>query len=291
MKLVGIMPARNESWVLGVSVRALLLWADEAVVLDHASTDETPDILAKIKGEVGDRLHVIREENPSWAEMAHRQRTLEKARQIGATHCAIVDADEVLSGNLLGWIRGQIECLPAGALLQVPMRNMYGDVDRPRVDQYRKDFSIWGNTVTTVAFADSPQLNWAATNGYQHHAREPKGSRVGLRIFPQQIEGGVMHLQFSSRRRLLAKHFRYQLHERATYPNKDPQEIRRTYSAAPDWTNAIVYPTPPDWWDPYADFMKYLDLEAEPWQIEECRRMIERYPGIEAGMDSFGVMC
>ena len=41
MKLICLMPARNEDWIIGLSARAALMWCDELIVMDHASTDRT----------------------------------------------------------------------------------------------------------------------------------------------------------------------------------------------------------------------------------------------------------
>src|SRR5580704_9704047 len=100
MNLIAVMPARNEAWVVGCSLRIALLWCDEVIVLDHASTDRTAEIVAEIAEQNPGRVHVISESCADWPEMSHRQRLLETARQQKATHVAIVDADEVLTGNL-----------------------------------------------------------------------------------------------------------------------------------------------------------------------------------------------
>jgi glycosyltransferase involved in cell wall biosynthesis len=51
MKIVTIMPVRNEAWCLGLTARAALMWCDELVILDHASTDRTAEIASEIAGE------------------------------------------------------------------------------------------------------------------------------------------------------------------------------------------------------------------------------------------------
>ena len=239
MKLVGTMPCRNEDWVLGLSVRAALRYCDELAILNHASTDRTGAILEEIQRETG-RLNIINEPDPEWCEMKHRHRLLKQARAMGATHIAIVDADEVLTGNLLPTIRDQIDQMPPGACIQIPMRNMYGGID-----QYRSDASCWGRAITTVAFCDAPALTWAATNGYEHHHREPHRSRIAHRIYPAQIDGGVMHLQFASRRRLLAKHAKYKADEVIRWPKRRPVfVVDQEYSMAPDWGRATLMPAP-----------------------------------------------
>ena len=48
MKIVGLMPVRNEDWCLGLTARAALKVVDHLIIFDHASTDRTPEIAQEI---------------------------------------------------------------------------------------------------------------------------------------------------------------------------------------------------------------------------------------------------
>lgn len=284
MKLVGIMPARNEDWILGASLRAALLWCDEMVVLDHASTDGTRAIINKVAAEHLHRVGLAEVHEPRWSEMAHRQTLLEMARMRGATHVAIIDADEILTGNLLPIIRSKIAALQPGELLQVGMLAMWRSLDH-----YRVGDSIWANRHDlTLAFADASGLNWNANAGYDHHHREPHGSK---RLPPLLLDGGVMHMQWASWRRLVVKHCAYKMSERLKYPDKSVAEIDRMYSLALDERGLELERVPEDFWDAYADLRKYIDLYAEPWQERQCREWMAQH-GAELfnGLDLFGVV-
>src|ERR1035438_10442806 len=96
MKIVAIMPARTEGWCFGLTARALLLWVDELVILDHASDPYIKD------GDYWDnadssRVTILAEPDPAWNEMVHRQRLLLAARDSGATHVVCIDADELMT--------------------------------------------------------------------------------------------------------------------------------------------------------------------------------------------------
>ena len=261
------------------------------IVLDHCSTDETPAILADIQRETG-RLTVLREDSPVWNEMGHRQRLLDAARAEGATHIAIIDADEVISGNYLDSVRDQAIQAPPGAYISIPMRNLYGGIGTYRVNDGTLQGGIWGNSITTVAFGNSPACEWVSDDGYQHHQREPRNSRLGLRIYPTQMEGGVMHLQFANRRRLLAKHALYQMDEVIRWPGRRPvYKTAQEYGMAPNWHGATFADVPASWWEPYSDIMHHLRLDDEPWQIRECIRLMEVHgPEKFAGLNLFGVV-
>jgi glycosyltransferase involved in cell wall biosynthesis len=273
VNLVAIMPARNEGWVLGLSARAVLMWCDSLVILDHASTDDTADIIARVSQEHPGRVFEMRESQTEWREMHHRQELLDCARMIGATHVAPVDADEVLSANLIDGIRGRIEALAPGTFCGIPMKNLHRSINR-----YRADNSPFGSQAgTMLAFADAAHLGWKPRNGYDHHQRSPHGSRMGQMI---RCEGGLLHLQFASWRRLVDKHRAYRVLERLKYPQKPVSEIERLYSLATNEKGLETKETPAEWLDRYADLMQYVDLERKPWQADYVDEMIDLH-GIE----------
>src|SRR5262245_25337749 len=110
VKIVGMMAVRNEDWVLGFSARVALMWCDALVIFDHASTDRTPQIITDLEKDHPGRVHRHREDSLKWDEMAHRQTMLEMARATGATHMAIIDADEIVTGNIVDKMRGFVTC-------------------------------------------------------------------------------------------------------------------------------------------------------------------------------------
>lgn len=300
MKLVGLMPVRNEQWCLGLSLRAALMWLDEIVVLNHASTDGTVDILSDLQFEHPGRVHLISVPEKTWAEMSHRQATLELARHKGATHIAMIDADEVLTGNLLGpcaWsdspsrVSQMIEVTPVGSTLQLPWLAL------PRSIKTYLISGVWGpGQQVSMAFKDQPEAHWTARNGYDFHHRNPMGLPPGRFSAPlRQAQGGIMHLQFLSERRLRAKQALYQATEVLRWPGRQsPSELATMYGRAvyeSDPKKNAFAPIPQQWWDPYEHLMKYLDLsDSEPWQETELKNLIAEHGRAKfAGLDLFEV--
>ena len=293
MNLVGLMPVRNEEYVLGLSARVALMWCDSLVILDHASTDRTAEIIWELVKEYGGRVEWRRAPDPMWAEMAHRQAMLSEARELSATHIAIVDCDEILTGNLLGSIRGHI--VAAGAnMLTLPGYNLRGGLNR-----YHSN-GVWGNRWFSTAFKDNPLASWS---GDKFHSREPGGITWGHVEPVKQGDGGVMHLWGASERRLRAKHALYKVTERLRWPDKPVAEIDRMYSWAikgddrppyesygtpATWTYAHVPMM--QWWDFPQSYINHLNLVAEPWQKAEVRRLVAEH-GRERfeGLDLFGI--
>lgn len=308
MKLIATMPIRNESWCVGLSLRVALLWVDEIVILLHECTDDSGDIVEQVirENERG-RIHVLRASG-EWTEMQHRQAMLLEARECGATHIAIVDADEVLTGNMVGLtssprtVRGatnhgpriwdDMSAVCVGRILQLPLYNLRGSIDRYHAN------GIWGIKHTCLAFRDDPRLSWS---GDQFHHRHPGGVNFTPYTPVQWGQGGIMHLWGVSERRLRSKHALYKITERLRWPAKPSSEIDRTYSWAikgdpqnPRWGTPETWtysPVPEEWWKPYRQWLKYLYIDLEPWQEREVQRLVAKH-GREtfAGLDLFEVV-
>lgn len=274
MRLIALTLARNESWCLPATLRATLRWADGVVVYDHASTDRTPAIVDEVRGEHPGRVRYIRDDEPTWLEMDQRQRTLETARGWGATHMAVVDADEVLTENLVPVIRGAVEGLNPGEVLLPPWLCLWRGLTHFRDG----DDSVWSGCMVSLAFADRPDLCWRDRDGgYCFHHREPYGS-TRRPVWGDRSVGGLLHLQHANWRRLLAKQLLYELTETIRWGG-----VRARYAATCDEAGAAFRELPAAWRPPE---LAMVDLTAEPWQVAECRRLIrehgrERFSGCD----------
>ena len=298
MKIVGLMPVRNEDWCLGLTARAALKVVDHLIIFDHASTDRTPEIAREIIAEASYHQVVYnREEDPTWREMAHRQWMLDAARRLGATHIVMIDADELLTGNIQpDLIRSLIGRLTYGEVLQLPWLAL------PRsIDKYIAG-GVWGNgQFVSMAFKDSVDAHWTARAGYDFHHRNPMGLPAGAWVKPlAPSQGGLMHLQFLSERRLRAKQALYKMTETVKNPNNllgrkatvaemDATYSRAVYEIQP--TKVVCLNCPAPWWAPYREILSGLHIDAEPWQEAECKRLMAEH-GAEKfkELDLFGVV-
>jgi hypothetical protein len=303
VKLIGLMPVRNEEWVLGLSLRAALMWCDEVVVGLHACTDRSSDIVAEIDHTDPLRCAIVRFDAESWTEMAHRQALLDRARGLGATHIAMIDADEVLTGNLLPTIRETISSGMPGVVLQLPWLAL------PRRTDHYLTSGVWGpGQQVSMAFKDTPAAHWALHAGRDFHHRNPMGVGRSFRTPMNPADGGLMHLQFLSERRLRAKQALYLATEVLRWPApcvlegvycQTHEQLaerlnwmygRAVYESDPEKYSSAA--TPISWWEPYEKLMDmYLDIEAEPWQAAELKRLVVEHGADKfKGLDFFGVV-
>ena len=282
MKLVGIMPVRNEDWCLGFTLRVALKWCDQLIVADHGCTDGSRAIMESL-GRDGVIVRDDREDR--WNEMQQRQMLLEEARSCGATHVALIDADEFITANLLGGIRGYLQMLSPGQLVELPGYNLRQDNTLPM--RYHSN-GVWGNRWFATAFPDSPGAHWG---GDQFHHREPMGVAWRRWRPVAQGHGGTLHLWGASERRLRAKHALYRVTERIRWPEKPAAEIERYYNLATTPREPWKFKgVPPEWLETYQDLMPYLHIDAEPWQVSEVKRLVLEH-GVQKfhGLDLLGV--
>ncbi len=291
MNIIGLMPVRNEDWVLGLSARAALMWLDHLIILDHASVDRTFDVIEELMHEIPGRVTWLRERDAEWEEMRHRQRLLENARARKATHVALIDADEVLTGNLLPRIRAWIGETPAGVCFQLPMFCMRDSLEEAHSS------GVWGRAMVSFAFKDDSVWHWSSEerDGYDYHHRHPMGQPfISQAPVPRHV-GGVMHLQFVNPRRLRAKQALYKMQEVTRWPERfTAAAINARYDLAvyggargETWSLRKV---PASFWEPYSLSGINLSEETVPWQETECERLWKVHgQSAFAGLDLFGV--
>jgi Glycosyl transferase family 2 len=288
MKLVGIMPVRNEAWCLGFTLRIALQWCDTVIVFAHCCTDASIGIAREIGWGTG-RVIVATDDSERWDEMRHRQTLLDYARRTAATHIAIIDADEFMSANLLPspdershgspHILDYVNALPPAQILELPGYNMREMPGEPLTMRYHAN-GVWGSRWFATVFLDLPGLSW---QGDRFHHREPFGCNWARWRPIRQGYGGTIHLWGASERRLRAKHVHYRLTERLRWPTKPVQDIERLYSLATSPREPWTFHTlPPTWIEPYSDWMQYLHIDEEPWQEADLRLLLETH-----GRDKF----
>lgn len=168
----------------------LRLYCDEIVVYDDASTDNSVEIASEYTS------HIIRgEKNNQNNELEHKAAMLEKAKELGATHCFWLDCDEVLDrAGTMGGLRTLCESWPEGLdAYSFPELNLW------RSQTYVRTDSLF----TKARFVRL----WKIDQNTAFSVREG----VHLRLYPSTIETvqeapfGVIHYGFWDYKKMLVK--------------------------------------------------------------------------------------
>jgi hypothetical protein len=289
MKVVGLMTVRNEDWILGLTLRAAMLTVDEMIVLDHASSDHTREILEEVSRETPGRLHCRREDDPEWREATIRQRLLADGRDLGATHFWVLDADELVTGNLIPRVRPMLAGLGPGEGLTLPWFPVWRSLDRRRWDGN----AYWCANRTLYGFRDHPEVSYhprKSRAGYDIHARNPALPGEKHAFCTGASEGGVLHFLAADWPRLVATTAWYKMIETVRFPDSTAEALNRFYDRDLDESGLETVPVPADWWAPYLAWRRHVDLESRSWFEEDCRRMWREHgPETFAGLDLRGV--
>lgn len=288
MDLVGLTHVRNEQWILRASLPAAMRVVDRLVVVDHQSDDATPGIIEEAGRAYPGRIVVRSWEGRHYNEAGIRQACLDTGRSIGGTHFFWIDADEIVTANAICIVRNTMAELEPGQGLELPWIAMWESLDLHRADE-----SVWTNNFKRFGFRDHPRLGFRPyADGYDMHqpTRDPSGLDA-LRPLQSQNDGGVMHLQFANRRRLIAKHAWYKMSEVVRFPGrKTAGEIDAMYNQALDEEGLERSRTPGRWWAGYSSLRAQIDLDDAPWHEGEVLRFWQEHgPEAFEGLELWGL--
>jgi hypothetical protein len=266
MKIIGVMPVRNEAWILERTLKALCRVCDAVIVADQRSTDRTPELLRAF-----DKVQVIRNEEKLHSNTV-RWRLLDAARQYeGDNFILALDADEMLAATVLQ--PGNVERLtsaPAGAAVALPWVQMWRSVRR-----YRDDDSVWSNAWRQVAFRDDRRMDYERQFVINDHtSRVPRvASEVRLGQFP------VLHFQFAAWERMLSKQRWYRMSELV---GRDylPEYINAKYAATSDERDLRTSEAPAEWlkgWEQAGVDMTEFTPEELYWYDVEALAVFAQY--------------
>lgn len=288
MKLIGLMCVKNEAWILGLSARVALKWCDELVMVDHSSTDDTLTIINQLEREYPWRIQYSRwDDRGEWDEMEMREHSLLLGRKFRGTHFAVVDADEILTGNLMSSVKSWANGLGPGDMIDLPMIPAWRSLSK-----FRDDDSVWSRGVVSMLFRDDPSLTWQPqADGYEHHNRPPAGIKTRIRPLQDKKHGGVIHAQWADWTRVLQKHVHYRMMEQVRWPGRmSPADLNAKYDQALNETGVSLSDMPPPWLEPHR---KLIDLHYRPkgdsWYRWEIKKLLAAHgPAAFEGLDLKG---
>ena len=209
-QIVCLTPVRNEAWILRKFLACASRWADQIILADNHSDDETPAIAAEFP-----KVRWLLNPATGYDEAARQRLLLAAGRKIpGPKVFVTLDADEFLSANYETspeW--RQIRTAPPGTLFLFDWMNVLPGFQR-----------AWFAGRKPWALADDGSPHDQGTPFHSPRLSVPAGARP-VRL--QDIK--VLHLQYVDWARMRSKHGWYECYECLLHPGKSQVELFREY--------------------------------------------------------------
>ena len=193
MKIVALLPFKNEAWCLPSYLHYTLKVVDEIIAIDDGSIDDS----AKILKDAGAKVYSadnLRNFNSGWSEGSIRAELLKLGRESGGTHFVCLDADESFTNNFVEISKESISQLRPGEKIAMQWLALWKSYTH-----YRHDSTVWSNNWKDFIVADSPELTYNSKQ-HMHLGRTPLGDHESGKShwisYPPNY-AAVMHFQFS----------------------------------------------------------------------------------------------
>ncbi len=281
-KVVGLIPARNESKIIEQCLRALSLYTDAIVYLDDASDDNSVAIVKSVATKY--RVEkIIRKKIWKRDEPGDRNALLKAGREIGGTHFIVIDADEMLTANCLqdNWIAKQIDALQPGDRLMLNWIHLWKSPDFYRADEG------WRYRYKDFAFCDDGQCCYSSE--FIHTGRTPNNLSGKLR-YTDGDNYGMLHFQFINWSNVVKKQSWYKCLERIRTPEKAIDVINQRYAFSMDTSHEQLLNVPTCWFQKYDFFDAELFDAQEQWRADQMKQWVKQYgKDYFAGLDFWGL--
>ncbi len=186
MKIVALLPVKNESWALPSYLSSVSKIADEIIALNDSSTDSSVLILNKAGASVFD-YDSSKEELVNMGK--RRQRLLELGRKAGGTHFVWLDADETFSSNFISQAKQTILSLKPGQKITMRWVHAWKNTTDYLTDTHSPFGYIWKDFIV----CDDKTSNFEEK--FLSEGRTP-GTHTDILRLPEK-QGVVIHWQFS----------------------------------------------------------------------------------------------
>lgn len=192
MKIIALLPVKNEAWVLRHCLQSLS-FCDEIIAIDDNSTDTTRTILKEFNCTI---IPFKTDTAVGWSEYAIRNHLLQVAREQGATHIVAIDGDEMFSDAFVLEARTILSTLQEGESLSLSWLDI------------KNDKEILTPTITKV-FACADNRTNQYQPGFIHIPRVPDTLKIKELALPY----AVIHFQHLNQKRHEYKKIWYMMSE------------------------------------------------------------------------------
>jgi glycosyltransferase involved in cell wall biosynthesis len=267
MKIIALMPVKNEAWILPSTYPQLRRFVDQVIVLDGGSTDGTHQYL-KANGAI-----IFDQKDPAVKGSEWRQFLLDEGRARGGTHFIWLDADETFTSNFWPKLRDVLDNMRPGQALMMDWLCLWKSPFKLRFDN-----SVWTILPKDFVFCDDGLTNFQ--NVADHEPRTPVVHANQNLIRIERSAGAVLHFQFVPFLRFQTKQAYFRCRE-LVYWNRDPLKINESYQITLDKKNIHCINLPSSWISGIENLDHIYDMDGG-WYRDLILSWFEEY-----GIDYF----
>lgn len=226
MKIITLIPFKNEKYLLPTAISSVKDISDEVIAINDNSIDGSDKIAEEMGAKVYNNKDLI---EYGWSELSIRKNLLKLGREHSGTHFICLDADEALSSNFKDNLE-IINTLKPGQKLLMQWLAMWKSTT-----QYRDDHSVWSNNFKDFIFYDDGHLDFPDV--WMHTPRTPGVNDPNTCIkIPKEI-GAILHYQFSNWASFQIKQAWYRCSELIKFNGSNYHQINNKYSMTLDDNN------------------------------------------------------
>ena len=281
MKIIALLPFKNEEWCLPTYLHNTLKVVDDIIAIDDGSTDNSVKILEDA-GVTVYSSEKLKNYKSGWSEGSIRAELLKLGREAGGTHFLCLDADESVSNTFVALFDQIVAKMNPGDKISMQWLALWKSYT-----QYRDDRTVWSNNWKDFFFMDRPDLKYNSKQ-HMHLGRTPVGpNEFGqsswLRL--RSEHGTVLHYQFSAYNNFQLKQAWFRCSELIESPGTEAA-INSKYSITLLDDNVKLTEMPEEW---YIDIPTPKVANFDPdWKEENFVRG-DLLPGIMKYFDEYGV--
>lgn len=266
MKVIALMPVKNEAWILDYTLACLKDFVDEIIVVNDGSIDESKNISTKYKKVT---LYENKQRiSAGWPEFSIREKLLSLGREHSGTHFICIDADEIISYNFLDNIDEYISKLRKGLKLSLQWLALWKS---PYV--YRDDNSVWSsNFKDFIVYDDGKMSHDYAFIGV---GRTPGVNSPDKIVKVEPEDGVVLHYQGAAWQRSQLKQGWYRCSELIKYPNTE-KTINDKYSITLDDPTAKCSPIRTNWLHDIG-VPRNIEDQGSNWHLDSIKAYFRTY--------------
>ena len=281
MKVIALLPFRNEEWCLPSYLHNTPKIVDEIIAIDDGSIDNSVKILEDAGAKVYSSEKLIKF-NSGWSEGSIRAELLKLGREAGGTHFVCLDADETFTNPLVENFQELLPQLQPGEKMSLQWLALWKSYS-----SYRHDTTVWSNNWKDFVVCDDPSLSYNH-NQHMHVGRTPASVSDVNNESWRRLEnehGAVMHFQFSAYNNFQLKQCWLRCSELIQEPYNS-QGINIKYSITLLEQNVGLEEMPKSWYDKIV-LPKVENFDPE-WKDSSFVRA-DLLPGIYKYFEDYGV--